>query len=93
MDLTLTRSPKDEFRFCRSAARLVTQAQTVVSELKRLSESALHPGIGLLAPVVTRAWRYLDPVRSLCELEGITGADGERGVLKRLASAGDHRHW
>ena len=48
----------------------VTQAQTVVAELKRLSE--LSPSWDWSAcAVVARAWSYLDPVRSLCELEGI----------------------
>ena len=48
----------------------VTQAQTVIAELKRLSE--LSPSWDWSAcAVVARAWRYLDPVRSLCELEGI----------------------
>ena len=48
----------------------ITQAQTVVAELKRLS--GLTPNWNWSAcAVVARDWRYLDPVRSLCELEGI----------------------
>ncbi len=48
----------------------ISQAQTVVSELKRLS--GLTPNWTWSAcAVVAREWNYLDPVRSLCELEGI----------------------
>ena len=48
----------------------ITQAQTVVAELKRLSDLSPSWDWSTCA-VVSRAWRYLDPVRSLCELEGI----------------------
>ena len=48
----------------------VSQAQTVVAELKRLS--SLSPAWDWSAcTVVAREWSYLDPVRSLCELEEI----------------------
>ncbi len=48
----------------------ITQAQTVVAELKRLS--GLTPNWNWSScAVVARDWRHLDPVRSLCELEGI----------------------
>ena len=48
----------------------ITQAQTVVAELKRLS--ALSPSWDWsTCGVVAREWSYLDPMRSLCELEGI----------------------
>ena len=48
----------------------ISQAQTVVAELKRLS--GLTPDWTWSAcAVVAREWSYLDPVRSLCELEGI----------------------
>ena len=48
----------------------ISQAQAAVAELKRLS--ALTPDWTWSAcAVVARGWRYLDPVRSLCELEGI----------------------
>ena len=48
----------------------ITQAQAVITELQRLSERA--PSWNWSAcTVVARTWRYLDPVRSLCELEGI----------------------
>ena len=49
---------------------IITQAQAVIAELKRLSD--LSPAWDWSGcAVVARAWRYLDPVRSLCELEGI----------------------
>ncbi len=48
----------------------VTQAQAVIAELKRLSEFAPSWDWSACA-VVARTWRYLDPVRSLCALEGI----------------------
>ena len=48
----------------------VTQAQTVVAELKRLSNLAQDWDWSKCA-VVAREWSYLDPVRGLCELEGI----------------------
>ncbi|MXX25386.1 MAG: RecQ family ATP-dependent DNA helicase [Caldilineaceae bacterium SB0668_bin_21] len=48
----------------------ITQAQAVISELKRLS--TLSPDWNWSAcAVVAREWKYLDPVRSLCEIEGI----------------------
>ena len=48
----------------------ISQAQTVVAELKRLSKLAPKLSWSSCA-VVAREWSYLDPVRSLCELEGI----------------------
>ena len=48
----------------------VSQAQVVASELRRLS--GLTPDWDWsTCAVVAREWSYLDPVRSLCELEGI----------------------
>lgn len=48
----------------------ITQAQAVISELKRLS--TLSPDWNWSAcAVVARKWKYLDSVRSLCEIEGI----------------------
>ena len=47
-----------------------SQALAVVAELKRLS--GLTPGWDWsTCAVVARNWSYLDPVRTLCELEGI----------------------
>ena len=48
----------------------ITQAQTAVAELKRLSSLSQDWNWSACA-VVAREWRYLDPVRSLCEAEGI----------------------
>ena len=48
----------------------VSQAQAVVAELKRLSGLTSDWNWSACA-VVAREWSYLDPVRSLCELEGI----------------------
>ena len=48
----------------------ITQAQAVVAELKRLS--GLSPDWDWsTCAVIAREWSYLDPVRSLCGLEGI----------------------
>ncbi len=48
----------------------ISQAQAVVAELKRLCR--LTPDWTWSAcAVVAREWSYLDPVRSLCQLEGI----------------------
>ncbi len=48
----------------------ITQAQVAVAELKRLS--GLTPSWDWsTCAVVAREWSYLDPVRSLCEIEGI----------------------
>ena len=48
----------------------ISQAQVVVAELKRLS--TVDPDWDWSAcAVIAREWSYLDPVRSLCELEGI----------------------
>ena len=48
----------------------VTQAQVVISELRRMSSLSSAWDWSSCA-VVARQWSYLDPVRSLCELEGI----------------------
>ena len=48
----------------------ITQAQTAVAELKRLSSLSKDWNWSACA-VVARDWRYLDPLRSLCEAEGI----------------------
>ena len=48
----------------------ITQAQAVVAELKRLSNLTRDWDWSKCA-VVAREWSYLDPVRSLCELEEI----------------------
>ena len=48
----------------------ITQARAAVAELQRLS--ALDPDWDWSrCAVIAREWSYLDPVRSLCELEGI----------------------
>ena len=48
----------------------ISQAQAVVAELKRLS--GLSPDWDWSScAVMAREWSFLDPVRSLCELEGI----------------------
>ena len=48
----------------------ITQAQAVVAELKRLSDLSEEWNWSGCA-VVAREWKYLDPVRTLCELEEI----------------------
>ena len=48
----------------------ISQAQVVVAELKRLAGLGSDWSWSSCA-VVAREWSYLDPVRSLCELEGI----------------------
>ena len=48
----------------------ITQAQTVIAELKRLAGLAPDWNWSNSA-VIARDWRYLNPVRSLCELERI----------------------
>ena len=47
-----------------------TQAQAVVAELKRLSDLDDSWDWSSCA-VIAREWDYLDPVRTLCDLEGI----------------------
>ena len=48
----------------------ITQAQAAIAELKRLSDLAPDWDWSSCA-VIARQWNYLDPVRSLCELEDI----------------------
>ena len=48
----------------------ISQAQVVVTELKRSSDLAPDWDWSTCA-IIAREWSYLDPVRSLCELEGI----------------------
>ena len=48
----------------------ISQAQAVIAELKRLSSLTRDWNWSACA-VVAREWAYLDPVRSLCELEEI----------------------
>ena len=54
----------------------ISQAQAAVTELQRMAElqrlSGLDPDWDWSrCAVIAREWSYLDPVRSLCELEGI----------------------
>ena len=53
----------------------ISQAQAVVAELKRLSGLSADWNWSSCA-VVAREWSYLDPVRSLCDLEGIPAQMG-----------------
>ena len=48
----------------------ISQAQIAVAELRRLSDLDSNWKWSSCA-VVAREWRYLDPIRSLCEIEGI----------------------
>ncbi|MYG93837.1 MAG: RecQ family ATP-dependent DNA helicase [Acidimicrobiia bacterium] len=48
----------------------ITQAQTAMAELQRLRELASDWDWSSCA-VIAREWKYLEPVRSICELEGI----------------------
>ena len=48
----------------------ISQAQAVVAEFQRLSSLAQDWGWASCA-VIAREWSYLDPVRSLCEIDGI----------------------
>ncbi len=48
----------------------ISQAQAVLAELQRLSERVPNWDWSACA-VIAREWSYLDPVRSLCELEGV----------------------
>ena len=48
----------------------ITQAQVIIAELKRLAGLTSDWDWSSCA-VVAREWKYLHPVRSLCELEGI----------------------
>ena len=59
-----------EFKIIPAGDNPITQAQVIVAELKRLAALTLDWDWSSCA-VVAREWRYLDPVRSLCELEGI----------------------
>ena len=72
----------------------VSQAQAVVAELKRLS--ALSPEWNWAScAVAAREWSYLDPVRSLCELEGIPVQMGneEFSSVWRLRETQDLLNW
>ena len=53
-----------------AGATSISQAQVVVAELKRLASLTPDWDWSTCA-VVAREWSYLDPVRSLCELEGV----------------------
>ena len=59
----------------------ITQAQAVVAELKRLSGLTQEWDWSKCA-VIAREWRYLDPVRSLCELEKIPVQMANEDFLK-----------
>ncbi len=48
----------------------ITQAQAAIAELKRLSGLASDWDWSRCA-LIAKEWKYLDPVRSICELEGI----------------------
>ena len=49
----------------------ITQAHAAVTELKRLADLAKPNWDWSKCAVIAREWRYLDPVRSLCEIEPI----------------------
>ena len=59
----------------------IAQAQAVVVELKRLSSLSQDWDWSKCA-VIARKWRYLDPVRSLCELEKIPVQTANEDNLK-----------
>ena len=48
----------------------IMQAQVVMAELQRLANQATHWSWSNCG-VIAREWRYLNQIRSLCELEGI----------------------
>ena len=53
-----------------AGASPINQAQSVIAELKRLAGLAPN-GDWSRCAVIAREWSYLDPVRSVCELEAI----------------------
>ena len=72
----------------------ISQAQVVVAELKRLAGLASDWSWSSCA-VVAREWSYLDPVRSLCELEGIPVqmANEELSVVWHLRETQSQVDW
>ena len=69
-----------------AADTAISQAQAAVAELQPLS--ALNPDWDWSrCLVIALEWSYLNPVQSLCELEGDSGAAGQRGVHRRVAPA------
>ena len=48
----------------------IMQAQVMLAELQRVANLATNWSWSNCA-VIAREWRYLNPIRSLCELEGI----------------------
>ena len=72
----------------------ISQAQAVIAELKRLS--SLDPNWNWAScAVIAREWNYLDPVRSLCELEHIPVqmANEEFSGVWHLRETRALRHW
>ena len=72
----------------------ISQAQTVIAGLRRLSRLTSDWSWSSCA-VVAREWSYLDPVRSLCELEGIPVqmADEEFSGFWHLRETQSLVHW
>ena len=72
----------------------IAQAQAVVAELERLSRLTPDWNWATCA-VVARNWSYLDPVRSLCELQGIPVemANEEFSGFWHLRETGALRDW
>ena len=72
----------------------ITQAQVVVAELKRLSGLTADWDWSSCA-VVARNWKYLHPVRSLCELEEIPVqmANEEHSVVWHLRETQELVDW
>ena len=64
----------------------ISQAQAAIAELKRLARLNSDWSWSDCA-VVAREWRYLDPVRSLCDLEEIPVQMANERIFGRLAPA------
>ena len=71
-------SPGGQVQILAAGDNAVTQAQRVVTELKCLSNPDWDWST---CAVVAREWSYLDPVRSLCELEEIPVQMANEDVL------------
>ena len=63
-----------------SPADPIAQAQAAMAELQRLSTLTPDPDYWSSCAVIARKWKYLEPVRAWCEMNGVTAQMGNEQI-------------
>ena len=58
----------------------ISQAQAVITELRRLAALSLNDWDWSRCAVIAREWKYLDPVRASCEMHGVPAQMGNEDI-------------